>query len=402
MGQAAAAPTMAVEMRPTQSVRPYERNAKRHAKSQVARVAASIREFGWAQPLVVDAAGSLIIGHCRLEAAKSLGLAEVPVVVMDALTDAQVRALRLADNRLNESAWDMELVTAELKLMDVGLVDLSGFSRDLLLETNAGDDDVPEPPKRPRTARGDLYELGDHRLMCGDATSADDVGRLTEGKMADMVFTDPPYVMYGNSNGAEGVTDDKMVSSFFRDVLATVKQAVKPFGHAYVCCDWRGIGAWYRVNSEVRLSMKNLIVWDKGTPAMGSMFRPQYEMIIFFSNSSEVTKVAGRIKGGQRTVGNYSNVWQFGRVGPKEKEHTAAKPVALMERAINISCDKGETVLDIFGGSGSTLMACEKSGRKCRMMEIEPTYCDVIVTRWERMTGRKAVKLAPAAPKKRL
>jgi len=382
---------MSVEMRPTQDVRPYEKNAKRHAKSQVRKVADSIREFGWAQPLAVDASGTLIVGHCRLEAAKLLGLKEVPVVVMDGLTAAQVRALRLADNRLNESAWDMGLVIEELKGLTVEGIDLTGFSRDLVLEANAGDDDAPAPPKKPVSRLGSLYELGDHRLLCGDSTKGEDVARLMGGERADMVFTDPPYVMYGNSNGAEGVADDKMVSSFFRDVLSTSKQSVKPFGHVYVCCDWRGVGAWYRVNSEVRLSMKNLIVWDKGTPAMGSMFRPQYEMMLFFSNSAEVAKVAGKSAGGgQRTVGNHSNVWQFNRVSPKEKEHTAAKPVALMERAVGISSEKGETVLDLFGGSGSTLIACEKAGRKCRMAEIDPAYCDVIVTRWERMTGRKA------------
>jgi hypothetical protein len=188
---------MKVENRPISSLKPYEKNAKKHDRRQVDAVAGSIKAFGWAQPLVVDGEGNLIIGHCRLEAARKLGLTEVPVVEMANLTPEQANALRLADNKLNESAWDMKLVIEELKLLPDDLIDLTGFGRDLLIESKPEDDEVPE--SAPAVAKlGDIFQLGDHRLMCGDSTRAEDVARLMDGQKADMVFTDPPYnVDYG-------------------------------------------------------------------------------------------------------------------------------------------------------------------------------------------------------------
>ena len=376
-------------MRPTQDVRPYEKNAKRHAKSQVRKVADSIREFGWAQPLAVDASGTLIVGHCRLEAAKLLGLKEVPVVVMDGLTAAQVRALRLADNRLNESAWDMGLVIEELKGLTVEALDLTGFSRDLVLEPSAGQDDAPTPPKRPVTRLGDVYSLGDHRLMCGDSTKGEDVARLMGGERADMVFTDPPYCLFGNSTGMSGISDDKMVSSFFLEVINACRLNTKVFGHAYVFCDWKSYAAWMRAAVEGEMAMKNLVVWDKGSGGLGSNYQSCHEFAIFLSNDPKRKLMAGK-QAGCRIVRGKPNIWRYPRPKGEDRQHNAAKPVDMISEAIGNSSDKGETVLDLFGGSGSTIIACEKVGRKCLMMEMEPGYCDVIVTRWERMTGRKA------------
>ncbi|MFY9592139.1 MAG: ParB N-terminal domain-containing protein, partial [Bacteroidales bacterium] len=176
-----------------QDIKPYEKNAKKHTRKQIDQVANSIKRFGFVQPLVIDKNNELIIGHCRLEASKKLGMTEVPTLKLEDLSEEEVKALRLADNKLNESAWDMDLVIPELKGLSDDLLDLTGFDRDLIIEPEDKDDEVPEVPKKPRSKLGDLYELGNHRVLCGDATKKEDVERLMDGKKADCVVTDPPY-----------------------------------------------------------------------------------------------------------------------------------------------------------------------------------------------------------------
>lgn len=372
------------------AITPYERNAKKHPKQQIDKIAASIREFGFNQPIVADPQGVIIVGHGRYEAAKQLGLDTIPVVRV-ALDEERAKAYRLADNKLAESGWDTALVLEELKALSFPMLDLTGFSHDLVLDRNVADENVPEVPKAARTQPGDLYELGRHRLLCGDSTKREDVAQLMEGKRADMCFTDPPYALFGNSSGVAGVADDKMIRSFFRDVLTAIRENVKLFGHGYVCSDWRSFPVWYYMSIEVGLASKNCIVWDKGDGGLGSMYQLCHEFVLFFTNDPLHSKTNGK-EAGQRIVTGKSNIWRFPRTTGAERQHNAAKPVNMLVEAVNNSSENGAIILDLFLGSGSTMIAAERTGRACYGMEIDPAYCDVSVKRWLQHTGTTSVR----------
>jgi DNA modification methylase len=244
---------------------------------------------------------------------------------------------------------------------------------------------VPEPPAEPTTKPGDLWSLGNHRLLCGDSTNIQHVERLMDGHKADMVFTDPPYAIYGSSTGVgDDVADTKMIQPFFREIFASMALSLN--GHFYVCCDWRTYPILNDLLHGAGFAVKNMIVWDKVHMGMGMFYRNTHELIITGYPRGERIKMRGK-----KTYGTVSdsNVWSFQR--ESKKQHTAQKPVELSARAISNSSAKGEIVLDLFGGSGSTLIACENTARKCRMMEMEPKYCDVIVKRWEEFTGNTAI-----------
>lgn len=362
----------------TSLIIPYEKNAKKHPKKQVEQIAASIREFGFNQPIVVDKNNVIIVGHGRFEAAKLLGLDEVPAIQLD-LTEQQAKSYRLADNKLNETDWDMELVIEELKTLDENYLELSGFDADLIIELDEKDDEAPKAPNEPQSKLGDLYELGVHRLLCGDSTNIESVEKLMDGKKADMVFTDPPYgvdyvsrVDIDKRKDWGGIKNDdlkgKELQSFINDALGYHWQSASK----YICCNWQSVKDFFEA-----IGMPNsLIVWDKKSIGLGANYRSQHEFILFW---------------GKLNHRNESNVWSLKRDPTGEYTHPTQKPVELIVRAIINSSEEDNLVFDAFLGSGSTLIAAQKSNRKCYGMELDPKYVDVIVQRYVDYTGNEKI-----------
>lgn len=375
-------------------ITPYAKNAKKHDARQIKNVAESIKQYGFVQPIVIDRDGVIVIGHCRALAAKKLGIKEVPCVCVDDLTPEQVNALRLVDNKSNESDWDFDLLADELPELD-----LSAFDFDWGLPENSTEevveDEAPEVDEdaEPIAKLGDIWQLGRHRLMCGDSTDKATVELLMDGKKADMVFTDPPYALFGNSTGVAGICDDKMTRPFFLSIFQRLRENTKLFGHIYVCCDWHSAFSLQAMAKQAGLTEKNLCIWDKGDGGLGAMYQQCYEMVWFFANSPIATQTVGKKKAGERTVNGKPNIWRYSRENSNDRVHNAQKPLAMVEFAIKNSCDKGQNVLDLFGGSGTTLIASEATNRTCYMMELDPKYCDVIIKRWESLTGEKAMLL---------
>lgn len=364
---------------------PYEKNAKKHDATQIANVAESIKQFGLVQPIVIDKNGVIVIGHCRALAAKKLGLEEVPCVCVEDLTPEQVKALRLVDNKSNESEWDMKLLENELLGLEL---DLSAFDFDFGLpekQHEVVEDVAPDidEENEPVTKLGDIWKLGKHRLMCGDSTSIDAVETLMCGQMADMVFTDPPYGYKYQSNMREKskkfdvLENDDKILDFFPNIRLVCN------GFVFICTTWKVLDKWIPMFKKYH-DLTNMIIWDKGGGGIGDLkhtFLTDYEVILCSNNGRE-------IKG--KRIGS---VWSIPKDSANEYAHPTQKPVKLSEFAIRNTTERGETVLDLFGGSGSTLIACEQLDRKCCMMELDPRYCDVIIKRWEQFTGKKAVLL---------
>jgi len=379
---------------------PYALNSRTHSDEQVAQLAASIREFGFTNPLLVDEENNLIAGHGRLLAARKLKMDEVPAVVVTGLDERKRRALVIADNKLALNAgWDDEALRVELEDLAGDFGELMGFTNDELADLLKGEeategltdeDAVPEAPEEPVTVEGDVWMLGRHRLMCGDSTSIDAVERLMDGRKADMVFTDPPYALFGNSTGVAGVTDDNMVRSFFRDIFLMLKKSTKMYSHIYVCCDWHSAFSIEAVSKSVDLKAKNLCIWDKGDGGIGAMYQQCYEMVWFFDNSPTNKTTTAKTKAGVRTVNGKPNIWRVKR-HTTGRVHNAQKPVDLVTIPMLAGSDGGDCVLDLFGGSGTTMISAEINGRASRLMELEPKYCDVIIKRWQDFTGEKAI-----------
>jgi DNA modification methylase len=382
------------------------KNARRRTDRSASLIAESLKRFGAARSIVIDEDGRILAGNGTVEGAKKAGIDKLRIIEAEGdeliavrragLTEDQKVGLALADNRSSDlSEWDNEMLRQLSEEHDL----TPWFEDDELLaevlepeEGLTDADDVPEVPEEPITKPGDLWILGNHRLLCGDSTDVLAVERLMDGKKADMVFTDPPYALFGNSTGVAGITDDKMIMPFFRNIFSMCRTHVKAFGHVYTCCDWHSCNAINRAAAEVTLPAKNLIVWDKGDAGIGGMFMNCHELIWFFTNTPEnrnTMKAAGKV--GERPVNGVANIWRIKKVPPKQREHNAAKPIELINIGIYASSNNGELILDLFGGSGSTLIACEETARKCSMMEMEPKYCDVIVKRWENFTGKKAM-----------
>lgn len=390
-----------IQKRKVSDLTPSARNSRTHSDKQVEQIAASIKEFGFVNPVLVDSKNGIIAGHGRVMAAAKLGMRTIPVVVLSHLSETQIRALMIADNRIPLNAgWDLDVLRAELVELNASDFDADtlGFSdaelqsmlcpeeeRDEIVEE---DESVMEPTQIETSLKlGDLIELGRHKLVCGDCTDSETVERLMKsGEVAavDLVFTDPLYAIYGSSTGiAPDITDDKMVRQFFRDILANCAKVLKPFGHAYICCDWRSWSSWWEMAKGSGLSPKNMIVWDKGG-GLGSMFANNHELIMFLSHRPLRRGMRQKISG-ERTV-NGSNVWRINRANRSEtgeqRMHNAQKPLELPGRAIDLSTKKGETVVDFFLGSGTTLIACEQRGRTCLATEIEPRYCQLAINRY--------------------
>lgn len=370
---------------------PYVNNARTHDDSQVSQIAASIKEFGFNNPILIDENDGIIAGHGRLMAAKKLGLQEVPTIKLSHLSEVQRKAYILADNRLALNAgWDNELLSLELKELDTEIdLTLLGFDADELnallnpIELTDGltdEDDVPEVPDEPITKVGDIYQLGNHRLMCGDSTSIDAVERLMDWQKADMVFTDPPYgVDYKgiNNDSRDGLED--LLRAVFANYIATAKSGAAIYCfHSDKCAD-----LFHKVFREF-FHFSSMIIWAKNSLTLSQTdYQSQHEPCLYgWMDNGSHSWYSDR---------KQTSVWQFNK--EKVVGHTTPKPVALVEKAINNSSKSGDLIIDLFGGSGSTLIASEKIGRCSRLMELDPKYCDVIVKRWEDFTGKKAVLL---------
>ena len=402
---------MQVENWPIERLIEYARNPRKNDHA-VDRVAAAIREFGFRVPVIAKSDGTVVDGHLRLKAAKKLGLETVPVMLADDMTDIQIKAFRLSVNKMAEMAeWDNELLALELAdLGEMGFdMDLTGFTLDEISALTpeeippglTDEDAVPEPPAVPVTVLGDVWLLGKHRVMCGDSTSIDAVEKLMAGGKADMVFTDPPYGMSYGGGRAQGnhslnkrggvvvkahgmiLGDDKTgedLIALVRDALASAVTVSKSGSATYVCFPWRTYSEFEVAMEECGLKASACIVWDKKSIGLGNAnYRPQHEFIFYCKGGAWYGDKA------------QSDVWSLSRGATGKYVHPTQKPVELIEMALNNSSKGGDTVLDLFGGSGSTLIACEKTGRHARLMELDPKYVDVIIKRWQDFTGKTAV-----------
>lgn len=378
-----------IELIDIESLIPYARNSRTHSDSQVAQIAASIKEFGFTNPVLIDADSGIIAGHGRIMAARKLGLADIPCIRLGHLTEAQKRAYVIADNKLAlNSGWDNEMLLVEFaELEDLGFdLDLTGFVQEeidalkpeVVQEGLTDEDAVPEVPVEPTTKLGDVYILGNHRLMCGDSTSIDAVDKLMQGQKADMVFTDPPYgVDYKgiNNDSRDGLED--LLRAAFGNYLASSKSGASIYCfHSDRCAD-----VFHKVFREF-FHFSSMIIWAKNSLTLSQTdYQSQHEPCLYgWMDNGKHSWYSDR---------KQTSVWRFDK--ERVAGHTTPKPVALVEKAISNSSKGGDSILDLFGGSGSTLVASEKIGRHARVMELDPKYCDVIVKRWEDFTGKKAV-----------
>ena len=367
-----------------ETIIPYAKNPRQNDEA-IAKVASSLKEFGWRQPIVVDKEMVVIVGHTRLGAATRLGYKKVPIHIATDLTDNQIKAYRIADNRVGQEAkWDEDLLSLELKDLEIDGYDLeqTGFNDeelDALLaeavtEGLVDEDQVPPEPEEATSVLGDVWLLGNHRVMCGYSTSIDDLDLLTENQKADMVFTDPPYnvAFNGRSGKFDVILNDNLSSVDFEEFIKNWLQVfyMHKTNSYYICCNW----AFYGILQK-ELNPKTCIVWAKNVFGLGKGYRHQHEFILF----------DGLI---DPSITNESDLWQIKK--DSKYQHPTQKPTALAERAINNSTKINNIILDYFGGSGSTLIACEKTNRKARLMELDPKYVDVIVQRWQDFTGKKA------------
>lgn len=383
---------MQVVMKSLEEIQPYSKNAKKHDERQIKNVAESIKQYGFVQPVVVDKNNVIVIGHCRALAAKKLGIKEVPCVCVDDLTPEQVNALRLVDNKSNESDWDFDLLKDELPELD-----LSAFDFDWGLPEEATEevveDDAPEVDEEsePITKKGDIWQLGRHRLMCGDSTKSADVSALMGGRLADMLLTDPPYgVDYtGKTKDAlkienDAKSDDEFIA-FLQSAFSSADSVMKPGAVFYI---WYSDLKAYVFRMACQMTgweVRQVLIWVKNAMVMGRQdYRWKHEPCLYGWKSG-----AGHLWASDR---KQTTVLEFDRP-TKNKEHPTMKPVALFDYQIKNNTKGGDAVLDLFAGSGTTVIACEQNGRDAYAMEFDPRYCDVIVKRWETLTGNRAVLL---------
>ena len=396
-----------IEHLPTEALVPYARNSRTHSPEQVAQIAASIKEFGFTNPVLIDANNTLIAGHGRVMAAQSIGVATVPAIRLAHLTDAQRRAYVIADNKLAENAgWDMATLAREVEDLtaDGFELDLLGFGSDELTAllgeygqdaAKPGDgltdpDEAPAVQATPVTKLGDVWVMGKHRLMCGDSTSHESVGALMQGEKADLCFTDPPYgVSYDGGHTENGrFKRDKLENdgsaAIYSGVLPVVFGSTKKTAALYLWFSDSKSAAVTAAVTAAGYEVRNTLVWNKSLAqfgAIGAQYKSKHEPCLYCFKKGSAPLWCGPT--------NEVSVWDVKREN-KNEFHPTQKPVELAERAMGNSSVVGATVLDVFGGSGSTLIACEKNNRIARLMELDHKYCDVIVRRWQSFTGKQA------------
>lgn len=389
---------MKITQRKVEELIPYARNSRTHSDAQVAQIASSIKEFGWTNPILVDGENGIIAGHGRLMAARKLGHTEVPVIELSDMTETQKKAYIIADNQLAmNSGWDTSMLSLELaELQDDGFdLDLIGFDPKELnkllepdvIEGLTDEDAVPEVPKEPKTKLGDVYILGNHRLMCGDSCNIESVETLTDG-LVDILVTDPPYnVAYeGKTKDALTIQNDSMgdeqFRQFLRDAFVAADAVMKPGAVFYI---WHADSEGYNFRGachDAGWKVRQCLIWAKDSMVMGRQdYHWKHEPCLYGWKDG-----AGHLWSSDR---KQTTIIECKR--PQRNDiYPTMKPVELMEYQILNNTKGQDLVLDLFGGSGSTLIACEKTGRQARLMELDPKYCDVIVKRWEDFTGKTA------------
>ena len=414
----------AIEAIPVGKLRPYAGNPRTHSKKQVRQIADSIRRFGFTNPVLIGEDGEIIAGHGRVEAAKLLGMATVPTLRLAHLDAVQRRAYVLADNKLALNAgWDPELLAIELQGLisaefDIELTGFSATEIELVLDAaaegaptgpdEAAEDRIPESSDDPAAAvtrPGDVWRLGRHRLVCGDARDRTVFEAVMEDERADIVFTDPPYnvPIDGHVTGlgrirhrefAMGVGEMSVAAftGFLQQTLGNAAALTRNGAIAFVCMDWRHMGELLKAGQAVFSELKNLCVWNKTNGGMGSFYRSKHELVFVFKvGNAGHTNTFGLGDGGRYRT----NVWDYPGVNSGRRDdlamHPTVKPVALVAEAIKDCSKRGEIVLDPFAGSGTTLMAAQKTGRLARLIECDPLYCDTIIRRFEEVTGQAAV-----------
>lgn len=373
---------------------PYANNSRLHSDEQVLQIASSIKEFGFLNPIIIDGDNGIIAGHGRVMAAKKLGIEELPCVDASHLTEAQKKAYVIADNKLAlNSEWDIDALRVEfeaLREMDFD-IELTGFSLDEIGELEIeeiapeyeedADGEVIEPPPEPKTKEGDVWILGKHRLMCGDSTSIDAVEKLLNGAKIDLVFTDPPYGVEYQSNMRKETQKFEMLKNDdeFLDIAPVIDATTK--GWVFVWTSWKVQHKWIQLFESFGYP-SNIVIWHKPGGGIGDLkktFISDYEVALVWHRGAELC--------GKRI----GSVWKVAKDGASTYVHPTQKPVELSEEAIDKTTKNGASVLDLFGGSGSTLIGCEKTNRKAYLMELDPKYCDVIINRWQTLTGKDAV-----------
>lgn len=406
------------------SLKPYPCNARAHTKKQIKQIANSFERFGFNVPVLIDPTDTIIAGHARVDAAKLLGLETIPIIRLSHLSDVERRAYILADNKLALNAtWNVDLLAAEVQyLIDSEFeVDLTGFSVpeiDIILDDASErcgiqpepEDAVPalDPDAAAVTRLGDRWTLGKHKLLCADAREPSSYPLLLQGSMADLVFTDPPYnvPIEGHVSGlgraqhqefamASGEMSPEQFEAFLLTVLIRPKEATRPGAILFVCMDWRHIGEITSAAKCCGLEFKNLCVWNKTNGGMGTFYRSKHELVFVFKNGT--APHVNNFELGQH--GRYrTNVWDYAGVNTFRQgrdqdlaDHPTVKPIALVADAIKDCSKRGDIVLDAFGGSGTTLIACEKTGRNAYLLEIDRAYVDLIIRRWQLVTGKVAM-----------
>lgn len=418
---------LGIEAVAVSALKPHERNARTHTRKQIRQIARSIETFGWTNPLLIDGAGGVIAGHGRLEAAKLLGIERVPTIRLADMTEAQIRAYVIADNRLAELAgWDDTLLGLELQALteieldfDLEIIGFETAQIDSLIASLNGDeadDGADQQPNidettPPITQPGDLWLLGRHRLLCADATKAASFVRLMDGETARMVFTDPPYnvpidghvcglgsVKHAEFAMASGEMSQDEFVAFLEAALGRMAEVSADGAIHFVCMDWRHLFELLTAGRKVYSDLKNLCVWNKTNGGMGSLYRSKHELVAVFKagDASHVNNVELGVHGRYRT-----NVWDYAGINTFGKErdadlamHPTVKPVALVEDAILDCSRRGDIVLDAFSGSGTTIIAAERSGRRGFGLELEPQYIDATLRRFRNFTGEEPVHAA--------
>jgi len=411
-----------IEQTPILALRVQDRNARTHTKRQIRQIANSIKRFGFTNPILTDDSLQILAGHGRLEAARLLGMSTVPSIRLSHMSDAEKRAYVIADNAIAlKAGWDRETLAIEMQeLVDLGFeVELTGFETaeiDLLLDewkltcTESGEpeDECPTPGiVAPVSQHGDMWALGSHRLLCGDARYSETYGQLLESERADLVFADPPYNVRidGHVSGlgrvrhrefamASGEMKEEEFTTFLTDVFQRTAEVSRDGCLHYICMDWRHLHEALSAGRAVYSSLLNLCVWNKDNGGMGSLYRSKHELVLLFKvgTAPHMNNVELGHHGRNRT-----NVWDYAGVNTFRTDrldelamHPTVKPVALIADAIKDTSRRSNIILDPFGGSGSTMIAAEKTGRRARIIEIDPQYVDVAVRRWQSYAGKSA------------